>query len=132
MVNCAVGEEMEEDDGDYYDGDWGNSDYLADRPLSRVNLADIDNNYSPIEIEFGDIGGWNTDREVWYYLENRNRPGDYRDSDRAGGCDAFKLFAKTNSARRPKGKWTGDKKACVAFTKIRKYVRKSPKETISE
>ena len=36
---------MGEDNADYYDGDWGNSDYLGDRPLSQVNFAENDNNY---------------------------------------------------------------------------------------
>ena len=33
-VNCSVGEdvEYEEDNGDYFDGDWDNSDYQGDRP----------------------------------------------------------------------------------------------------
>ena len=80
MVNCSVGEEMEyeRDDGNYYNGYWGNSDYQRGHPLSQVDFAESENNYPTIEIELGDIEGCDTDREVDHYLGNRGAAEDYR------------------------------------------------------
>ena len=45
-VNFDVGEAMEDDNGNYYDGDWGNSAYLGDH-LSQVNFAENGKDYTP-------------------------------------------------------------------------------------
>ena len=74
---------MEYVDANQHNGDWGNSDYPWDPPLSQVNFAGAEINYPPIEIEFCDIGGWDTDIEVGDYFVNRSAPEDYRDSDRS-------------------------------------------------
>ena len=100
-VNCDVGGKVEYDDdnGNYPDGDLGNSDYQGGHPIRQVNFAEIECNYSSIEIELGDVGSWNTDIGVGDYQSNHSAAKEYRDSGRAGDCDVFKTFAKTNSAK---------------------------------
>ena len=49
-----------------YNGDWGIFGYQGGHPLSQVNLAENENSYSLIEIEFGDIGYSEYDIEVEY------------------------------------------------------------------
>ena len=68
-VNCAFGNEAEaeEDNEDYFDEDWSNPDYHGVRPKYPVNFTENDNNYSPIELEFGDIDGRHTDSEAGGY-----------------------------------------------------------------
>ena len=88
----------------YYNGDWGNSDFRRDPPLVQVNFEESDNNKASSEIEFGDVGGWGTESEVWCYLVNRRAPDDYRDAGSAVGCHVFKVRAQTNSERRHTGK----------------------------
>ena len=44
------------------------------------------------------------DSAVGNYLGNRTAPGEYRDADRTGECEAFRAFAKTNLYRRYLGK----------------------------
>lgn len=75
-----------------------------------------DINYSPCEVEFGDIADRETDIEVGRYLENRIVAGDYRDSGRMGDRAHFRTFAKSNLDRRRHGKMAADKEARIAFT----------------
>ena len=51
-VNRAAGDDVgaEEDNGDYFDGDWDNFGYQWDHPQSQVNFKDNDNNYAACEI----------------------------------------------------------------------------------
>ena len=65
---------MEEDNGDNYDGDWDNSDYLGAQPLSRVNFASNDRNNSPIERECGDTDDRNTDVKPGFIRQIVVRP----------------------------------------------------------
>ena len=111
---------MEEDNGDYYDGHWRDSDYLCDRPLCQASFAGDDNNYPTGEIELGDIDGWNTDFEVGgCYWVNRSAVDDYRDSDRTSGRDAFKVLARANSVRSYEGE---SERAIKRFeSHLRKY-----------
>ena len=101
--NCADGAKIEGDNENYYNGDWGSSDYLGDQRLSQVNFAERDSNYPPIEIEFEATDGWNADIEIVNYLVNRRLADDYRVSERSGAFGVSKLFAGGDSARRCKG-----------------------------
>ena len=76
--NCSVGDEVGdgEDNEDYFDGDRDSSDYQRDRPQNKVNFAENDNNYSPCELELGDIEGRRSDSEVEGYLANRSAAKD--------------------------------------------------------
>ena len=54
--------EYDYDNLNYYDGDWGNSGSQWVRPLSQINLTENEKQLPPIEIEFGDVEDWDTDR----------------------------------------------------------------------
>ena len=84
------------DNGDYFDGEWRKSDYQGGRPQSQVNFTENDNNYSSRGVEFGDIGGRNTDSEAVCYLPNKSAAKEYRGAGRSVDCAVFKTFAKTN------------------------------------
>ena len=67
-------------------------------------MARNENNYSPIEIEFGDVGDRETDSDAEYYFVSRSLVGEYRDAERTADRDAFGNFAETNIDRRYLGK----------------------------
>ena len=48
----------------------------------------------PSELELDGIDGRNTDIEVEARLSNHSAPDEYRDADRAGGCDVLKRLRK--------------------------------------
>ena len=99
VVNCDEWE-AEPDNGNDYNVDRHNSNYQEDHPLSKVNLKENRNNYSPNGIEFEDICVWGTGSEVGNYFLNRSVAGEYRDAGWIDDCDVFGTYAKTNSDRR--------------------------------
>ena len=101
-VNCAVGD-AEGDNGEYFDEDRDNSDYQGGRSKEQVNFTENDNDYSPSELEFGDIEGWNTDIDLEGYFANHGAAKEYRDAERAGDRDAPKTYAGANLARKSQG-----------------------------
>ena len=78
----------------------GNSDNPCGHPLSQVNFTDGWKQLPHIEVEFGDIGGRETDIDVVNYLVSRSVSGEYRDAGRTGDFDMLKTSAWGNSARR--------------------------------
>ena len=82
--------EYEEDNGNYPDEEWGNTDYQGGRPVRQVNFRENENDYASIELEFDDIECWDTDIEVGGYLSNHIASKEYRDAGRAVYCDFLK------------------------------------------
>ena len=89
----------EEDNGGYCEGDRDNSDYQRDHAQGQVNLAESGDNDSPIELELDEDDGRNNDGEVEAYLVNHRVADEYHDAERAGDCDVFKTFDRTNLAK---------------------------------
>ena len=73
---------------------WCNSHYQCSRLSICVNFEKIENNYGPIEIEFGDVEGWVTARGVGDYLVNRRTAEEDRDAGRSECCDVFKIVGE--------------------------------------
>ena len=82
--------EYEEDNGNYPDEEWGNTDYQGGRPVRQVNFRENENDYASIELEFDDIECWDTDIEVGGYLSNNITSKECRDAERARAVDVLK------------------------------------------
>ena len=108
-VNCAGGDEVvgEDDNGDYYEEEQDNSDYQWGHPESQVGFAENGDSSPLIDLEFDDIGRWNTYSGAGSYLANRSATGEYRDAGRAADCDVFKTLAEANITRWENGKRSG-------------------------
>ena len=81
------------------------SDYKGYRHLNQVNLTGGEDNYSSLEVKFGDIEYWQPDIEVEHYMVNRRVVGEYRDAEQTEVRDAFGTFAEANLPRQ----WRGEK-----------------------
>ena len=97
-VNFAFGDEVggEEYNGEYFEEDQDNIDYQRGHSHGQVNFAANGDNDSPSELELDEIDWRGTDGEVEAHLSNRSVAEEYRNAERAGDCDVFITFAKTN------------------------------------
>ena len=91
-------------------------------PLNQVRLGENQKDYSPCELQFGDIEGWGAAREVGHYWVNRCVAGEFRDADRTDVCDALGTSAKTYFPRQRRGK--NDRSVKKSESHLGKYMGK--------